>query len=51
MSEKSSDIHEESGALYSHGALKAARFAGIAAGIPFGMVQDIRSGLEKSLIL
>ena len=47
MNEKSSDIHEESGALYPHGALKAARFVGIAAGIPIGMVQDIRSGLEK----
>ncbi|MFC1556457.1 hypothetical protein ACFL5L_00560 [candidate division KSB1 bacterium] len=47
MCEKSSGNHRENGILYSHGALKAARFVGIAAGIPIGMVQDIRSGLEK----
>ena len=43
----SSDIHEESGTLYPHGALKAAHFVGFAAGIPVGIIQDIRSGLEK----
>ena len=47
MSEKSSGNYRENGILYSHGVLKAAHFVGIAAGIPIGMVQDIRSGLKK----
>jgi len=47
MSEKASDIHEKSGTQYLHGALKVARFVGFAAGIPIGMIQDVRSGLEK----
>ena len=47
MNEKSSDIQEKRSTLSKHGALKAARFAGITAGVPFGIIQDIRSGIEK----
>jgi len=33
--------------MSEHTALRAARFMGIAAGIPIGIIQDIRSGLER----
>jgi len=47
MSEKSSEIHLERRILSADRSLEAARFVGMAAGTPIGIIQDIRSGLGK----
>jgi len=47
MNKKSSDIHMGRSVQSAHMVLKAARFVGMTAGIPIGIIKDIRSGLEK----
>ena len=47
MNEKSSYNKGRRSTLSEHGTLKAVRLAGVAAGIPFAIIQDIRSGIEK----
>ncbi len=47
MSEKSSEIHVARRVLSADRSLEAVRFLGMAAGTPIGIIQDIRSVLEK----